>query len=73
MAPTQVHHHRSTTKSANKPYKTKHASKGALKEQAKGMEILKATWRLYSLFGKLTSSQAKLRWSGALAKPPTNS
>ncbi|KAJ5646972.1 Ribosome biogenesis protein tsr1 [Penicillium lividum] len=36
MAPTQVHHHRSTTKSANKPYKTKHASKGALKEQAKG-------------------------------------
>ncbi|KAJ5541022.1 hypothetical protein N7494_006098 [Penicillium frequentans] len=36
MAPTQVHHHRSTTKSANKPFKTKHASKGALKEQAKG-------------------------------------
>ncbi|KAJ5539559.1 hypothetical protein N7513_007891 [Penicillium frequentans] len=35
MAPTQVHHHRSTTKSANKPFKTKHASKGALKEQAK--------------------------------------
>ncbi|KAJ5495965.1 Ribosome biogenesis protein tsr1 [Penicillium diatomitis] len=36
MAPTQVHHHRSTTKSSNKPFKTKHASKSALKEKAKG-------------------------------------
>lgn len=37
MAPTQtVHHHRSTTKKANKSYKTRHASKGALKEQDKG-------------------------------------
>ncbi|GAB1204923.1 hypothetical protein APSETT445_003587 [Aspergillus pseudonomiae] len=30
------HHHRSTTKSSHKPFKTKHASKGALKEKAKG-------------------------------------
>ncbi|KAI9040785.1 small subunit rRNA maturation protein TSR1 [Aspergillus affinis] len=37
MAPTQtVHHHRSTTKKANKSYKTRHASKSSLKEQDKG-------------------------------------
>ncbi|PYI07645.1 DUF663-domain-containing protein [Aspergillus sclerotiicarbonarius CBS 121057] len=38
MAPTPTvqHHHRSTTKSSNKPYKTRHASKSALKDQAKG-------------------------------------
>ena len=39
MAPTNssVHHHRSTTKVDHKPYKTRFASKGALKDQAKGM------------------------------------
>ncbi|KAJ5991087.1 hypothetical protein N7499_011631 [Penicillium canescens] len=37
MAPSQtVHHHRSTTKVSHKPYKSKHASKSALKDQAKG-------------------------------------
>ncbi|KAJ5594906.1 Ribosome biogenesis protein tsr1 [Penicillium hispanicum] len=37
MAPTQtVHHHRSTTKVSHKPYKSKHASKTALKDKAKG-------------------------------------
>ncbi|KAJ5613124.1 hypothetical protein N7510_006318 [Penicillium lagena] len=37
MAPTQtVHHHRSTTKASHKPYKSKHASKSALKDKAKG-------------------------------------
>ncbi|OJK00801.1 hypothetical protein ASPACDRAFT_117305 [Aspergillus aculeatus ATCC 16872] len=38
MAPTQAvqHHHRSTTKSSNKPYKTRHASKSALKDKEKG-------------------------------------
>ncbi|OOF99414.1 hypothetical protein ASPCADRAFT_126327 [Aspergillus carbonarius ITEM 5010] len=38
MAPTPTvqHHHRSTTKSSNKPYKTRHASKSALKDKAKG-------------------------------------
>ncbi|GIJ88939.1 hypothetical protein Asppvi_007867 [Aspergillus pseudoviridinutans] len=37
MAPTQtVHHHRSTTKTSHKPYKSKHASKGALKDINKG-------------------------------------
>ncbi|KAJ9619306.1 ribosome biogenesis protein tsr1 [Taxawa tesnikishii (nom. ined.)] len=35
MAPEQ-HHHRSTTKASHKPYKTKHSSKGALKERNKG-------------------------------------
>lgn len=38
MAPTQtVHHHRSTTKTSHKPYKTKHASKSSLKDKEKGM------------------------------------
>ena len=32
----QPHHHRSTTKVANKPFKSHHATKGALKEIAKG-------------------------------------
>ncbi|KAF4173975.1 hypothetical protein CNMCM8927_009642 [Aspergillus lentulus] len=37
MAPTQtVHHHRSTTKTSHKPYKSKHASKSALKDINKG-------------------------------------
>jgi pre-rRNA-processing protein TSR1 len=36
MAPNPVHHHRNNTKSANKPFKTKHASKSALKDQQKG-------------------------------------
>lgn len=38
MAPIQpqVHHHRSTTKVDHKPYKPRFASKGDLKDQAKG-------------------------------------
>jgi pre-rRNA-processing protein TSR1 len=35
MAPQQ-HHHRSTTKQSQKGFKTRHASKGALKELSKG-------------------------------------
>jgi pre-rRNA-processing protein TSR1 len=35
---TQVHHHRSTTKHEHKSYKSKFASKGALKDQAKGAD-----------------------------------
>ena len=35
MAPI-VHHHRSTTKADHKPFKTKFASKGSLKDAAKG-------------------------------------
>ena len=42
MAPTQtMHHHRSTTKVSHKPFKSKHASKSALKDQAKGMKTPK--------------------------------
>lgn len=37
MAPITQHHHRSTTKSANKAYKPRHASKGTLKDREKGM------------------------------------
>lgn len=36
MAPNPGHHHRSTTKVAHKPFKSKHASKSALKERSKG-------------------------------------
>ncbi|KAI9373844.1 hypothetical protein BJX61DRAFT_541312 [Aspergillus egyptiacus] len=38
MAPTSTvqHHHRSTTKTTHKPFKTGHASKRALKDKAKG-------------------------------------
>lgn len=39
MAPITAppdHHHRSTTKASNKPFKTRHASKSALKERSKG-------------------------------------
>lgn len=38
MAPiTTQHHHRSTTKQPQKAFKSRHASKGALKELSKGM------------------------------------
>ncbi|KZF19861.1 DUF663-domain-containing protein [Xylona heveae TC161] len=37
MAPIAgAHHHRNTTKSSHKPYKSRHASKNALKEKSKG-------------------------------------
>ena len=38
MAPinSQVHHHRSTTKADHKPFKSRYATKSALKELAKG-------------------------------------
>ncbi|ORX34364.1 putative ribosome biogenesis and assembly-related protein [Kockovaella imperatae] len=36
MAGTTQHHHRATLKQSNKPFKSKHASKGSLKAQAKG-------------------------------------
>ena len=36
MAPGE-HHHRSTTKQAHKPYKSKHMSKGAIKDKNKGV------------------------------------
>jgi pre-rRNA-processing protein TSR1 len=36
MAPNPEHHHRSTTKTTNKPFKSKHATKSALKERSKG-------------------------------------
>ncbi|KAL9620674.1 MAG: hypothetical protein Q9160_004810 [Pyrenula sp. 1 TL-2023] len=38
MAPTSVvsHHHRSTTKTTQKPFKSRFSSKGTLKDQAKG-------------------------------------
>jgi len=37
MAPLVQHHHRSTTKQPQKSFKSRHATKGALKELSKGM------------------------------------
>ena len=39
MAPINppVHHHRSTTKADNKPFKSRYATKSARKDQAKGL------------------------------------
>ena len=41
MAPiaAQSHHHRSTTKKEKKGFKSRHATKGALKEQSKGAPL----------------------------------
>ncbi|KAI7049217.1 hypothetical protein KC352_g45874, partial [Hortaea werneckii] len=37
MAPMNTdHHHRSTTKGSNKPFKSRHSTKSALKEKSKG-------------------------------------
>lgn len=36
MAPNDQHHHRSTTKASHKPFKSKHLTKGAIKERNKG-------------------------------------
>lgn len=48
MAPMAVpteHHHRSTTKGANKSFKSRHLSKGAVKDQSKGTDSLMFTKR----------------------------
>lgn len=37
MAPIVQHHHRPTTKVTHKPFKSRHASKGAIKAREKGM------------------------------------
>lgn len=60
MAPAQtVHHHRSTTKVSQKPFKTKHASKSALKDKAKGTTYTRnfSIWPTFShiLLGKIES------------------
>lgn len=41
MAPTlsSTHHHRSTTKTSQKPYKSRFTSKSALKDLAKGASL----------------------------------
>jgi pre-rRNA-processing protein TSR1 len=53
MAPiTQnAHHHRSTTKTSQKPFKSQHATKSALKERAKGIILF-----LFELFCILNSN-----------------
>jgi pre-rRNA-processing protein TSR1 len=40
MPSTVQHSHRSTTKASHKPFKSKKASKGALKEISKGLRCM---------------------------------
>lgn len=49
MAPMDGHHHRSTTKVSQKPYKSRHASKSALKEKSKGAHFYLLTFLVPSL------------------------
>lgn len=45
MSPAVVQHsHRPTTKVANKPFKSRHATKGALRNAAKGMKVGPYYW-----------------------------
>ena len=46
MAPiVEQHHHRSTTKTTQKPFKAKHATKSALKERSKGNDSMLLLYR----------------------------
>lgn len=45
MAPmVEAHHHRSTTKASHKPFKSRHATKGLLKDLSKGMPVSCGQW-----------------------------
>lgn len=56
MAPITQHHHRSTTKQPQKTFKSRHASKGALKELSKGtyLYLIREAY-LISIVGKVES------------------
>lgn len=62
-APTQ-HHHRSTTKHANKVFKSKHATKGALKDLYKGNIPSPLQWDdvlISSIIGKVELQEKGVR------------
>lgn len=40
MQPEKPFHHRPTLKQVNKPFKSKHKTKGSIKDQEKGQDIL---------------------------------
>lgn len=42
MVPILDHHHRSTTKASHKPFKSRHSTKGLLKERSKGTFLTNA-------------------------------
>ena len=71
MAAQAVHHHRSTTKSSNKPYKSRHASKGSVKDKEKGAQWSLALNDSYGC-EKDPSNDIQAKWSGALAGPLTS-
>ncbi|KAI4127721.1 MAG: hypothetical protein LQ347_004480, partial [Umbilicaria vellea] len=64
MAPiVEAHHHRSTTKASHKPFKSKHSTKGFLKEMSKGTPTVCATGQLHAnvLTGKTDGGETKHR------------
>lgn len=64
MAPiAEAHHHRSTTKASHKPFKSKHSSKGFLKELSKGAPTVCAIYQLLAnvLIGKVEEGEKKHR------------
>jgi pre-rRNA-processing protein TSR1 len=60
---TAVHHHRNVTSKANKPFKSKFASKGSLKDLAKGKAIY------YLLNSSITIAPGRLQERGIRRTP----
>lgn len=80
MAPitqTVQHHHRPTTKKEHKPFKSRHATKGAIKNLSKGVLSFYSDPTciyIYIFLIANISLQEKSRLaSGVAAKPPTSS
>lgn len=68
MAVTQaVHHHRSTTKASNKPYKSRHASKSSVKDKEKGAPVVPCSFQ-----GFVVSNSVQAKLSGVPARPLTS-
>jgi hypothetical protein len=73
MAPmaAQSHHHRSTTKKDKKGFKSRHATKGALKEQSKG-QFPTTTTAPNSADWIMQARSTPSLSNSAAAKPPTS-
>lgn len=65
MAPLPDHHHRSTTKMSNKTFKSKHSTKGLLKERSKG-----TVCSFINCYSFLTSYTGKIEGEGRPRKTP---
>jgi hypothetical protein len=65
-APVEPHSHRSTTKTAHKPFKARKATKGALKELSKGELPI-----TYELGAPLIYTRKSTRFEGATKISPS--